>query len=140
MGYVNSLEGTYYNLSFFVWQMRDIFHIFMLNFAKKYRWNIHTIRPIPSFISTSRATLIFSHPFFLGLAMLEVAMSFLQMMPSQRGWMQSWQPRGLSEIFDLRIQRKRQATRRQFLKIFFRYVNELDAGMQWCMCYLKKVV
>ena len=54
-------------LSFFVWQMRDIFHIFMLNFANKYRWNIHTIRPIPSFISTSPATLIFSHQFFWGL-------------------------------------------------------------------------
>ena len=67
VGYVNSLEGTCYNLSFFVWQMRDIFHIFMLNFAKKYRWNIHTIRPIPSFISTSPATLIFSHQFFWGL-------------------------------------------------------------------------
>ena len=52
---------------FFVWQMRDIFHIFMLNFAKKYRWNIHTIRPIPSFISTSPATLIFSHQLFWGL-------------------------------------------------------------------------
>ena len=56
----------------------------------------------------------FQPPIFLGLAMLEVAMSFLRMMPSQPGWMRSWQPRGLSEIFDLRIQRKRQATRRQW--------------------------
>ncbi len=26
-----------------------------------------------------------------------------------------------------------------FLKILFRYVNELDAGMQWCM-YSKKAI
>ena len=137
VGYVNSLEGTYYNLSFFVWQMRDIFHSFMLNFANKYRWNIHTIRPWPSFISTWAPQLSFSATnFFWGLAMLEVAMSFLQMMPSQPGWMRSWQPRGLSEIFDLRIQRKRQATRRlwPFWAVapgFLRYFS--DMSMSWML-------
>ena len=68
---------------------------------------------ITFYISTSAASLIFSHQFFgdvSSAAMLEVAMWFLQMMPSLRGWMRSWQPPGLLAIFDLRIRRKRQAT------------------------------
>lgn len=120
---------------------------FYAEICKKYRWNIPTIRPLPS-LSPPHPQLSFSASKFFGAC--HVGGGYV--IPSDDA-----QPARLDAVLatsrafgNFRFKDPAQTPGdnghfgqvgdTRFLKIFFRYVNELDAGMQWCMCYSKKAV